>query len=202
MADAKPEFLAYTITSSLSKENTSYYVPCVRIGSGPIEKYLRPANPQPDSYWIVIISAKNPTEKVKEWIVPGYNNAVPPGIEAELDKEGYIFAVATHYLATQNVPQDAFYNFLAKYGASRELQRLEQLNATLSYGTYGRVSYVLTGPTGGRGPPRPATYEIGAYANTNDLNYPAILMMSLQLFGDSYGLSDTYTFNPHYGPRG
>jgi len=42
---------------------------------------------------------------------------------------------------TLHVPQGPFYDFLAKYGAGRELQKLEQLNAVLSCGSYGRMNY-------------------------------------------------------------
>ncbi len=184
-----PKFLAYTITSSLH-DGTS---PVVRIGvgGGSNETFLRPANPQNSSYWIVVLNAKNPREKVKEWVVQN-NSAVPGGIDTYMDDPDYIFAVATQTLPTYLVPQGAFYNFLAKYGAGRELQKLEQLNATLGYGTYGSVSYILTGPCGPRVPVPPSSYEIGSYTN-----YPVLLMMSLESMpngGPPYGISDTYTW--------
>jgi len=188
------KFLAYTVTSTVL-ENVP---PGVRIGSGgnPNETFMRPANPQSDSYWIVIIDAKNPRVKVKEWIVPGANNAVPGGIETYMDDPDYIFAVATQYLFTSHVPQDAFYNFLVKYGAGRELQKLEQLNSTLGYGFYGRVSYILTSQCGARVPhqPAPPSYEVASYSN-----YPALLMMSLESLPNGsppYTIADINTFVP------
>ena len=85
--------------------------------------------------------------------MPGANNStVPGGIDTYMNDPDYIFAVATQYLDVTHVPQGDFYNFLAKYGAGQELQKLEQLYATLGYGTYPRVGYILTGPWGGRKP--------------------------------------------------
>src|SRR5438270_5763338 len=107
--------LAYTVRSSILDKRVPNL--CVGSGGNPNETFMFPANPQNDSYWIVIIDAKNPRVKVKEWIVPGANNAVPGGIDTYMDDPDYIFAVATQYLSTQHVPQDAFYHFLAKYGA-------------------------------------------------------------------------------------
>ena len=91
------------------------------------------------------------------------------------------------------MPQGAFYDFLIKYGAGRELQKLEQLNAVLGCGGYGHVCYILTGQGGPRvpGQPSPATYEIGSYTNQT------ILMMSLmpQMNGSPpYSICDSYTF--------
>jgi hypothetical protein len=186
--------LAYTVTSSMLDKRP----PAVRVGSGggSNETYIHPDNPQNDSYWIVIIDAKNPRVKVKEWIVPGANNKVPGDIGTYMDDPDYIFAVATQHLSTPNVPQDAFYNFLAKYGASRELQRLEQLNSTLGYGYYGQVSYILTSQCGPRVPhqPAPPSYEVGSYSN-----YPALLMMSLESMPNGsppYSIADVNTFIP------
>ena len=186
-------FLAYTITSSAREKAR----PTICIGAGfsphPNATYLHPDNPQDDSYWFVILSEKNPREKVKEWVVPGQNNStVPSGIDTYMNDDDYFFAVATQFLGTANVPQGDLYNFLAKYGASRELQKLEQLYATLGYGTYGRVSYVLTGPCGPRTPVPPPSYEAAAYTGN-----PALLMMSLQSMpngGPPYGISNSYNW--------
>lgn len=188
------KFLAYTITSSMA----SNVLPRLRVGSGggSSETFMRPDNPQNDSYWIVVIDAKNPRSKVKEWIVPGANNAVPGGIDTYMEDPDYIFAVVTQNLSTQNVPQDAFYNFLVKYGAGRELQRLEQLNSTLGYGAYGHVSYILTSQCGPRVPhkPSPPSYEAGSFSNM-----PALMMMSLESMPDGsppYAIADINTFIP------
>ena len=64
----------------------------------------------------------------------------------------YIFAVATQYLSTLHVPQGDFYDFLAKYGAGRELQRLEQINTVLGCGSYQPHGLHLTGQCGPREP--------------------------------------------------
>lgn len=185
-------FLAYTITST-GKENVK---PSVVIGAGSNATYLQPANPQNDSYWIVVLDAKNPRQKVKEWIVPGQNHStVPGGIDTYMNDPDYIFVVTTQYLATYNVPQGAFYDFLVKYGAARELEKLEQLYATLSYGTYGRVGYILTGPCGPRVPVPPVGYEVANYTST--ANYAAILMMSLESMPSGappYGISNRYSW--------
>ena len=64
-------FLPYTITSSAGER----IKPTVCIGaaftSHPNATYLHPANPQDDSYWIVVLDAKNPRQKVKEWVRAG-----------------------------------------------------------------------------------------------------------------------------------
>ena len=182
-------FLPYTITSSA----TQHVRPTICIGASPGGTYLHPDAPQDDSYWIVILDAKNPKQKVKEWVVPGQNNtSVPAGIDTYMNSADYIFAVVTQSLRTYQVPQGDFYNFLAKYGAGGELQKLEQLYATLSYGTYGQVSYVLTGGCGPRTPVPPPSYEVGSYHA-----YPALLLMSLESMpngGPPYGITEKYTW--------
>jgi hypothetical protein len=185
------KFLAYTITSSLEDTSFPANSPAVRIGAGRDETYLRPAAQQVNSYWIVILNAKNPRERVKEWVFQD-NLKVPAGIDTYMNDPDYIFVVTTQKLITYQVPQGDFYKFLAKYGASRELQKLEQLNSTLGYGTYGLVSYILTGACGPRTPIAPPSYEVGSYTN-----YPALLMMSLESMpngGPPWSISDTYTF--------
>ena len=61
-----PPMLAYTIQSSLSSSGW----PSLIVGYGSNATGMRPDKPQDDSYWIVILNAKNPREKVKEWVVP------------------------------------------------------------------------------------------------------------------------------------
>ena len=185
--------LAYTIQSSIYQSNP----PMLIVGSGGNETAIYPANPQDDSYWIVIIDAKNPRSKIKDWVVPGQNNsAVPSGLDTYMNDPDYIFAVATQYLSTLHVPQGAFYDYLVKYGAGRELQRMEQVNSVLSCGTYGRMSYVLTGQCGPRDPklPPPASYEVGSIYGDR----AALLLMSLMPMpngGPPYSICDSYTFN-------
>ncbi len=192
MSMSMPNMLAYTIRSTMSSGS----VPSLIVGYGRDGTAMSPAQPQDDSYWIVILNAKNPREKVKEWVVPGQSNtAIPPGIDTYLNDPDYIFALATQYLSTLHVPQGDFYDYLVKYGAGRQLQRLEQLNTVLGCGSISRMSYVLTGQCGprGKGIVPPQTYEIGS-ANSNT---PAWILMSLMPMpngGPPYSLCDSYTF--------
>ena len=181
--------LAYTIQSTPWANNR----PSVIIDVGGKRSVLMPASGQDNSYWIVVMDAMDPRKVVKDWVIPGANQAVPAGIDTYLDDPKYLFAVCTQFLSTLSVPQGPFYDFLAKRGAGRELQKLEQLNAVLSCGSYGHVTYVLTGQCGPRLPnkPQPITYEIGSYT------VQAILMMSLmpQMNGSPpYTICDSYTF--------
>lgn len=188
-----PNMLAYTIQSSLYQDSAN--APYIIIGTGNNRSRLSPQNPQDDSYWIVIMDASNPSQKVNEWIVPGQNNStVPSGLDTYMSNPKYLFAVVTQYLSTLHVPQGDFYDYLVKYGAGRQLQRLEQVNSVLSCGTYGRMSYILTGqcgPRGGNNMPL-QSYEIGSISEMQ-----ALLLMSLMPMpngGPPYSICDSYTF--------
>jgi hypothetical protein len=188
-----PNMLAYTIQSSLYQGSAN--PPYLIIGSGNNATRLSPQNPQDDSYWIVIMDAKNPRSKIKEWIVPGQNNStVPSGLDTYMNDPDYLFAIATQYLSTLHVPQGNFYDYLVKYGAGRQLQRLEQINSALSCGTYSRMSYILTGqcgPRGGNNFPL-QSYEVGSASNMQ-----ALLLMSLMPMpggGPPYSICDSYSF--------
>ena len=140
-----PNMLAYTIQSSLYAGG----VPSLIVGYGKNGTGMRPDHPQDDSYWIVMLDAKNPRVKVKEWVVPGSNNStIPSGLDTYMNDPDYIFVVATQYVSTLHVPQGAFYDFLVKYGAGRALQRLEQISTVLSCGSYSHMAYILTGQGG------------------------------------------------------
>ena len=187
-----PNMLAYTIQASA----TSGYAPYLIVGYGAAAGSLKPQNPQDDSYWIVIMDANKPTTKVAEFVVPGsQNSSVPAGLDAYMSKPGYIFAVVTQYLSTLHVPQGAFYDYLVTYGAGSELQKLEQLNTVLSCGSYSRMSYVLTGQTGPRGPGNypPPSYEIGSYKYGETILFMKSLM-PLPNGQPPYGICDSYTF--------
>jgi hypothetical protein len=111
-----------------------------------------------------------------------------------LSNPNYIFAVVTHELAIPYVPQGPFYDLLSKFGAGRELQRLEQQSAAIPCGGYSVVSYVLTAPGGPRTPPNPAppSYEIAS-----NEGHSALLLMSLMESaggGGPYSLMDSYTW--------
>lgn len=184
--------LAFTIYPSVYTANK----PSVAIDVGSNKTWLAPATAQEDTYWICIIDAKNPRVMVKDFIVKGSNNStVPPGIDTYMNDPDYLFVVATQTLSTLHVPQGAFFDFLVKYGAGRELQKLEQLNVVLGCGSFGHVSYALTGQCGPRGPNiiPPPSYEKGSiYAN-----YAALMMMSLMPGANGkppYAPCDSYTW--------
>jgi hypothetical protein len=183
--------LSYNVLSSPWPSNR----PSVVVGIGRDATAMFPDNPQDDSYWFCIFSAKNPRVKVKDWVLPGTSNStVPAGIDTYMNNPDNLFAVATQYLSTLHVPQGALYDFLAKYGAGRKLQELEQINAVLSCGSYGRMSYVLTGQCGSRQPGQPAP---PSYETSNYLGNQAMLLMSLmpQMNGaPPYSICDSYTW--------
>jgi len=185
-----PNMLAYTIQGSNYPGQPPYLV----VGYGSGSAHIKPANPQDDSYWIVLLDANKPTNKVAEFVVPGtQNSAVPAGLDAYMSKPGYIFAVVTQYLSTLHVPQGDFYDYLVKYGAGRALQRLEQINTVLSCGTYSRMSYLLTGMSGPRGAGNypPPSYEMSSTKDT------LLLLMSLMPAPNGeppYAICDSNTF--------
>jgi hypothetical protein len=188
---AMPPMIGYSIRSSQFTNNA----PSLAIGAGRDKTWMYPAQPKEDSYWICFISAMNPREKVKEWVIPGsQNSTVPAGIDTYMNDPSYLFVVATQTLSTLHVPQGNFYDFLAKYGASRELQRLEQINSVYGCGSFGQMSYVLTGQGGPRDPKKPApqSYEAGSVTQ-----YSAMLLMSLMAMpngGPPWSLCDSYSF--------
>jgi hypothetical protein len=163
---AAPQMLAYSITSS----NHQVEVPFIVIGSRGDAISMYPTSPQS-------------------------NSTVPPDLDSYMSNPAYIFALATYGLGSFQVPQGDLYDYLVKYGAGRELQRLEQVNALSFSGSYSQVSYVLTGQCGPRGPghPSPPSYEAGSVYG----NVAAVLLLSLASMPNGqppYGISDTYTF--------
>jgi hypothetical protein len=186
-----PPMLAYTILGSLAPGAT----PSIAIGQGPSGHVrLRPKNPADDSYWIVILDRKDPRKIVQEFTVLGQNNtAVPAGLDTYMNNNDYLFAVVTQYLSTLHVPQGAFYDYLVKFGAGRELQRLEQINTSVGCGSISRLSYLLTGQCGTRDPklPAPPSYELGSSLHA------VLLLMSLMPMMDGtppYSICDSNTF--------
>jgi hypothetical protein len=182
--------LGYSITSS----NQQAEVPFIVVGVRGNAAYIRPANLPAGSYWIVILSAKNPKQKVTEFVLPAKDHStVPPGLDAYMSNPDYIFVVVTYAVGSSQVPQGAFYDYLVKYGARAELQRLEQVNVLTFCGSFSSVSYILTGQCGPRTPVPPPSYEVGAiYYNTQ-----AILLLSLQSLPNGqppYGIVNTYTW--------
>jgi hypothetical protein len=185
-----PPMLAYTAYGSINPGSQ----PSIAIGQGPGHARFWPTAPVDDSYWIVILDANDPKRKVREFIVPGQNNtAIPAGLDAYMSNPGYIFAIVTQYLSILHVPQGDFYDYLVKYGAGRELQRLEQINTSVGCGSISRGSYLLTGQCGPRGGkiPAPPSYELGSSFQ------PVLLLISLMPMPDGkppYGLCDSNTF--------
>jgi hypothetical protein len=182
-----PPMLAYTIQGSIYAGG----FPKITIGQGPTKKALIPANPVDDSYWIAILDANNPGNKVQEFVVPGsQNSTVPAGLDAYMSKPGFLFALGTQYLSTLHVPQGDFYDYLASHGAGRELQRLEQINTSLGCGSISRVSYLLTGQCG------PANTGSPAYEAGSGSAGPLLLMSLMPLPNGQppYSICDSYTF--------
>jgi len=185
-----PSTLAYTIQGGLLSD----YQPIVIVGQGSGMAQFGPESAQDDSYWWLILDAMTPTKMVAQFLVPGLENTtIPNGLDAYMSSTEYLFAVVTQNLSTLHVPQGELYDYMVQYGAGEELQRLEQINTTLSCGTFSSVSYVLTGQCGssGQNPPPPA-YELGS------IYYPVVLTMSLMpdpVTGQGpYSIVDSNTF--------
>lgn len=84
--------LAYTIAGSIS----SGAVPFIAIGQGSTKQFVKPQNPQDDSYWIAILDGANPGNLVKDFVVPGNDNSsVPADLDTYLSSPNYIFALVT-----------------------------------------------------------------------------------------------------------
>jgi hypothetical protein len=180
-----PPMLAYTIVGSIG----SGAVPVIQIGQGRTKVQISPNAPANDSYWIVILDAKNPANKVQEFVVPGPNNTVvPSGLDQFMSNPAYLFAVVTQYLISYHVPQGDFYDYLVAHGAGRELQRLEQVNTSLGCGWVQYVSYLLTGQCG---PPPQVAYELGSTSSR------VLFLMSLMPLPNGqppYSICDSNTF--------
>jgi hypothetical protein len=175
--------LAYNLNSTLNNPGT---IPTISIGLGSGQTVLYPANPQENSYWICILDAQTPTKKIAEMVVPAANNsAVPKGLDTYLANPDVIVAIITQNLYGTQVPQGDFFALLTQHGASRELQRLEQLSSThTGSGTFINVSYVFTAQGGTN-----FCYEQGS--TSERVRY----LMSMMTQGGGYTLCDAYTFS-------
>jgi hypothetical protein len=184
-----PPMLAYTIRAPLQPQTGAR--PFIRIGQGPSAQVLTPNQPVDYSYWIVILDANKPATKVQEWVVPSKNNTtVPSNLDQYMSNPAYLFAVTTQFLSNSQVPQGAFYDYLAAHGAGRELQKLEQISShtQTGYGLFTYVSYILTGQCG---PTGNVAYERGSFTDA------ALLLMSLMPLPNGqppYTICDSYTF--------
>ena len=151
----------------------------------------------PDEYyWVCILNASEPGIILIDFVIPGASNpTIPANLDAAMSNPDAIFVVTTKQLSLQNVPKGDWYNFLVKYGAKSELQRLNQLSTTLQPGVFNYAGYVLTGAGGPRGGSNlpPPTYELAT------ITQPAtIVAMSLMPSANGkppYSLIDTYTVN-------
>ena len=139
---------------------------------------LRPYTP-----WIILT----------DFVIPGASNStVPAGVEAAMSEPGNIFVVATRQLSIQHVPTGDWLNYLLKYGAGRELQRINQLSTTTTPGLFKNAGYVLastTGPRGGSNIP-PPSYEASTLTDP-----VTIVAMSIKSYSEDgpYSLIDSYT---------
>jgi hypothetical protein len=180
-----PPMLVYTIRGGLNRGETLF----LRVGQGASAKAFWPQPATDDSYWIVILDANNPANKVKDFTFAGTNNhAIPAGLDTYMSNPGYIFALVTQSLSSYHVPQGDFYDYLAAHGAGRELRQLEQINTTLGCGSAINVSYVLTGQCG---KPPIVAYEHGSVANK------VWILMSLMPMPNGqppYAICDSNTF--------
>ena len=192
-----PNMLAYTLTCSVNTGVYSYVI--VGFGNA-ATRFSIPGNVE-DSYWILILDATNPANKVKDFVFPGsQNTAVPAGLDNYLKSPQYLFAVLTQSLISTHVPQGDFYDYLMNYGAGRQLQKLEQLHSVFpGCGSLGRLGYMLVGQGGPRGiDPNtkkpiipPPSYELGSGTQSQ-----LQILMSLMpgTSGPPYSLCDSYTF--------
>jgi hypothetical protein len=183
-----PPMLAYTIRGWTN----AGWAPNITIGQGSKQKSLSPNAPRDDSYWIAILDATDPTNKVQEFVIPGQNNtAVPDGLDQYMKSPNYLFALVTQSLSTLHVPQGDFYDYLVAHGAGRELRRLEQINTVLSCGSISHMVYLLTGHCG---PPPQIAYE---QASTSEEEGFVLFLMSLMPMpnGDPpYTICNSHTF--------
>lgn len=153
----------------------------------------------PDEYyWVALLDNYRPGLLLAEFIIPGSSySTVPAQLDAALSDPEIIFVVTTKQLSLQHVPKGDLYDLLVKYGAGRELERLNQLSTTLYPGGINSAGYVLTGPGGPRGGSNipPPSYELST------ITKPAtILAMSLLPTSNGkppYSLIDLYSINTH-----
>jgi hypothetical protein len=195
---ADQQTLAFTIQGGgVSNINPSIGIGWPVTGATITPKTTTAAIP-PEFYWVVILNAFQLGVGVvlDEFVIPGANNStVPAGLDDWMSNPGVIFVVTTKQLSLQHVPTGAWYDFLIKYGAGRELQRLNQLSTTLQPGVFNGAGYVLIGeggPRGGNNVP-PPTYELSTI--TQPATILAMSLISTASGEGPYSLIDSYTVN-------
>jgi hypothetical protein len=181
------QMLPYTIKGGI----TSFDQPVVYVGTGSNQQVLGPPNSVNDSYWWYFLD--NATQKMVYNVqVPGsQNSSVPAGINSYMTNPNIFFGVVTQCLSTLHVPQGALYDYLVNYGAGDGLNLLEQLNAIMSCGYFGQVSYVLIGQGGPGGGGQASGFEASSPWNAAILY---VSLMSQQNGQPPYLLVDEYSF--------
>lgn len=198
MANAQQPTLAFTIQGG----GVSNLTPSIGIGWPVTGTTITPktttAALPPEFYWVCILNAYEMGVGVvlAEFVIPGSSNStVPAGLDDWMTNPGVIFVITTKQLSLQHVPTGAWYDYLIKYGAGRELQRLNQLSTTLQPGVFNGAGYVLIGEGGPRGGSNipPQSYELATITQA-----ATILAMSLIPSPNGqppYSLIDMYTIN-------
>ena len=198
MANAQQSTLAFTIQGG----GVSNITPCIGIGWPVTGATIKPktttADLPPEYYWVCILNAYQMRvgEVLADFVIPGSSNStVPAGLDEWMSNPGILFVITTHQLSLQHVPTGDWYDYLIKYGAGRELQRLNQLSTTLQPGVFNGAGYVLIGEGGPRGGSNipPPSYELATITQA-----APILAMSLipTASGEPpYSLIDMYTVN-------
>lgn len=192
---ANQQTLAFTIQGG----GVSNITPHIGIGGPVTGTTITPtADLPPDSYWVCILNAyeMGVGTVVKEFMMPGWANpAVPAGLDKWMNDPGIIFVVTTKQLSLQHVPTSYWYDYLIKYGAGRELQRLNQLSTTLQPGVFNGAGNVLTGAGGPRGGSNipPPSYELATI--TQPATIVAMSLMPTSSGQPPYSLIDMYTVN-------
>ena len=187
-----PQMLAYTIRGGGTGSN---YSPLVVVGQGPSQASFYPENAEDGTYWYLFLDAYDPTKYIKDFQAPGiFNTIVPEGLDTYMTNPNYLYVITTQSMSIQMLPQGDLYNYLVKYGAGRELNRLEQINTTLGSGTYGFFGYSLIGSCGPRGGPLPPppSYELSTV--TNNYTLMTMSLMPMPGGGPPYSLCDCETF--------
>lgn len=90
-------------------------------------------------YWIVVLDRQ--TLDVKLNISFSENDTVPTQLGPFIGNSNYILILTTQTLNTANIPTGAFYKYLVNEGAGPELNRMEQIFASLNCGNWAWFAY-------------------------------------------------------------
>lgn len=192
----KTETLAFTIQGGGASDLMPFIGFGYPVKGATITPRTTRADLPPEFYWVCILDAYRPGQRLTDFVFPGSSNStVPTGLDDAMSDPGIIFVVATKSLSLQHVPTGDWFDCLIKYGADRELQRLNQLSTTLQPGVFKSAGYVLTGMGGPRGGSNiaPPSYEVGTI--TKPAAIVAMSLMSASNGQPPYSLIDSYTVN-------